>query len=539
MTFDFTWMSLWITLILIAAVVGVIQGLCAYLTLAERKISAWAQDRVGPNRVGPLGLLQPIVDGIKFLLKEEVIPSHVDRLFFLLGPTIAMATALFAFAVVPFGQTTPAPTLIDHRSEVDARVALAPKPLSADELAQRKDGQPDNFDERLDRRFPDRRRPNPVVWGEYLREAAGTEPGKGRWGQYPVKAIWPESELEKDEVLAADAAWAEANGARTYPQRLREYNEQVQFVIAPHVDIGLVFVFAVSSLAVYAVILGGWSSNSKYSFMGSLRASAQLISYEIPMGLAALGVLVTTGSLNLEKIIDAQFHGGWNVLFQPLAALLFVTAVFAECNRLPFDLPECEQELVAGYHTEYSALKFGLFMLGEYTHMITTSFLVSILFFGGWLLPGVTEPVFLGDQQILGSIVTPEDMGVLSMILKLIVLSGKMCLVVAFFMFIRWTIPRFRFDQLMGLAWKVLMPLALVNLVCVVVVKYLATTYEPVRAMGAQSSWLLLPLSLLVLIGAGWITLNMPREPSKVPLTVRGHNTGQPAAPTESRTVSI
>jgi NADH-quinone oxidoreductase subunit H len=510
MTFDYTWTHFWITLVLIAAVVGALQGLCAYLTLLERKISAWAQDRVGPNRVGPYGLLQPIVDGIKFLLKEEVIPSHVDRLFFLLGPTIAMATALFAFTVVPFGQTTPAPTLEDRRT---------------DEMIRATQEWPVNKDAYRD---PTSGKTEIEVLRERLKENTDYRKEGSRG------PIWPQTDVEKEFVLAADRNYAAATKTPSYEERLRTYNQQVQFVLAPHVDIGIVFVFAISSLAVYAIILGGWSSNSKYSFMGSLRASAQLISYEIPLGIAVLGVLLVSGSLNLEKVIDAQARSGWNLLFQPLAALLFVTAVFAECNRLPFDLPECEQELVAGYHTEYTALKFGLYMLGEYTHMITTSFLVSILFLGGWLFPGLTSPISFGEWKLTDGLTGPEDMGPLSMILKLVVLGGKMCLLIVFYMYIRWTLPRFRFDQLMGLAWKVLMPLALASLVCIVVVKYLAM----MNHWGPQSDWLMLPLSLLVLIGAGWITLNMPREPGKVALKVRGHNTGQLPS-MESKTVTI
>src|SRR5262245_20056150 len=296
----------WTTLILIAVMMGVLQGTCAYLILAERKISAWAQDRIGPNRVGPFGLLQPIADGLKFLFKEEVIPGYVDRLFYLLAPGIAISTATLAFAVVPFGPT-----------------------------------------------------------------------------DVPPARAWPQTAAQEQAFRAEHPEFAE---------QVERYNASTQFVIAPHLDIGVVWVFAISSLTVYAIVLGGWSSNNKYSFLGSLRSSAQLISYEIPLGMSLLGVFLLTGSLNVERIIDYQYANGWNVLFQPLACLLFVASIFAECNRLPFDLPEAEQELVGGYHTEYSALKFGLFFLGEYTHMITTSFLASALFFGGWLFPGLTSP---------------------------------------------------------------------------------------------------------------------------------------------------
>ncbi len=396
--------SFWITLLLIAVALGAIMGTCAYLILLERKISAWAQDRLGPNRVGPGGLLQPIADGLKFLFKEEVIPTNVDKIFYLLAPGVALTTALLAFAVVPFGPTTVPPV-----------------------------------------------RP------------------------------WMQTTEEENRFKEQDQGGFE--------RELAEYNDTVQFVIAPHVDIGIVFVFAVGSLAVYAIVLGGWSSNNKYSFLGSLRSSAQLISYEIPLGMAVLGVMLQTGSLNLERMIEFQHEHGWNVLFQPLACLLFVTAVFAECNRLPFDLPEAEQELVGGYHTEYSAMKFALFFLGEYAHMITTSFLVAALFFGGWLFPGIA---------------VPGAGGVGSAVVKLLVYAVKMGLFIVFYMLIRWTIPRFRFDQLMGLTWKVLMPLALLNLVAVLCVKQFRL-----------SPWLLLVLSVVFFVGAGWLTLRWPQPAMK------------------------
>src|SRR5947207_1860188 len=327
--------NLLFSLLTIAVVMGVVMGGFAYLTLLERKISAWMQDRKGPNRVGPLGLLQPIADGVKFLLKEEVLPRHVDKLFYILGPSIATATALLALAVVPFGQTTVA---------------------------------------------PDR--------------------------------AWPQTVAQEEA----------ANRERNFTEEVTAYNDTYQFVIAPNLDIGIVFVFAIGSLNVYSIILGGWASNSKFSLFGALRASAQVISYEIPMGMSILGVVLLAGSLNLERIIEYQVDHTWLVFYQPLAALLFITAVFAECNRLPFDLPECEQELVAGYHTEYSGMKFALFMIGEYTHMITTSFLVAILFFGGWqILPFVGD---VGGSSVGG------------VILKLLVLCTKMFLFICFYMLV-------------------------------------------------------------------------------------------------------
>jgi len=376
--------SLILTVITIAVALLVVLNTVALLTLAERKISAYMQDRIGPNRVGPLGLLQPFVDGVKMFLKEDIIPSHVDKVFFILAPAIATATALLAFAVVPFGPTMPAP----------------------------------------------------------------------------------------GPATPADFGQAQ------------EQYQHYQYVIAPGVDIGILWVFSISSLAVYGIILGGWSSNNKYSILGSLRSSAQIISYEIPLGMSILGLVLYSGSLNLEKIIHWQAIHGWNVIYHPLAFLMFMTSVFAECNRLPFDLPEAEQELVGGYHTEYSSIKFALFMLGEYAHMITTSFLLAIVFFGGWHMPWVT-----GGTEWWHTA------------LKLVFLCGKAGLFILMYMLIRWTLPRFRFDQLMGLAWKVLIPLSIVNLLCAMIVREFqlplicitATSIVLLFAMGYAASKVIAP----------------------------------------------
>lgn len=365
--------ELLITIITIAIVVGAIPGVCNYLILLERKLSAWMQDRVGPNRVGPMGLLQPLADGVKLLLKEEVIPPHVDRVLFLIAPGISVFTALLAFAVVPFG---------------------------------------------------------PV----------GVEGAPGF----------------------------------------------IRFIIAPGIDIGLVFIFAVGSLAVYGIVLGGWASNNKYSALGALRASAQVVSYEIPLGMSVLGIALLSGTVNLEEIMQRQISGGlaaWNIWFQPLAALLFFTASLAEANRLPFDLAECEQELVGGWHTEYSALKWALFFLGEYTHMITISFLTSILFLGGWHLPGIAE----------AASVYP-----LAWLVKMLVLMGKAFFFICVIIMLRWTIPRFRFDQLMELAWRVMIPLSLANLLMVMFVRHFEL-----------SQWWMLPGSAVLFAAWGMISASL------------------------------
>jgi len=357
------------TLIAIGIVIAMIPAACMYLVLAERKVSAWMQDRIGPNRVGPWGLIQPVADALKILLKEGVVPAHVDKGLFLLAPAISMFTAMLAFAVVPFGPTG---------------------------------------------------------------DAAGT------------------------------------------PSWLR-------LIIAPGVDIALVFVFAVGSLAVYGVILGGWASNNKYSALGSLRASAQVISYEIPLAMSALGVVLLSGTLNLERILTQQAQAGfrgWNVFVQPLACLIFYVSSLAESNRLPFDLSECEQELVGGYHTEYGGLRMVLFFIGEYTHITTISFLTAILFFGGWHFPGIATP----DSTYAGA-----------WVVKVLVLLAKVVFSIFLIMLIRWTIPRFRFDQLMDLTWKVFIPLTLLNVLAVMTVLQFG-----------WSRWWLLPISIgLFVLAAG------------------------------------
>lgn len=365
--------ELLVTLVTIAIVVGAIPGVCNYLILLERKLSAWMQDRVGPNRVGPMGLLQPLADGLKLLLKEEVIPSHVDKVLFLIAPAISVFTALLAFAVVPFGPTD--------------------------------------------------------------------DPGVPSF---------------------------------------------IRFIIAPGIDIGLIFIFAVGSLSVYGIVLGGWASNNKYSALGGLRASAQVVSYEIPLGMSVLGIALISGSLNLETIMKQQIEGGlmsWNIWFQPLAALMFFTASLAEANRLPFDLAECEQELVGGWHTEYSALKWALFFLGEYTHMITISFLTSILFLGGWNFPIIAEATSSYPFVWL---------------VKLLVLMSKAFFFICVIIMLRWTIPRFRFDQLMELAWRVMIPLSLANLLIVMFVKQfdLSLWWLFFGSCGLFAAWGLISASL-------------------------------------------
>lgn len=310
-----------------------------YSTYAERKVAAFIQDRVGPNRAGPFGILQPLADGVKFFMKEEIIPDVSNKTLFIIGPCIAMLTSLMAGVVVPWGDTL-------------------------------------------------------VINGE------------------------------------------------TYSLQIADVN------------IGILYIFGVVSIGVYGIMIGGWASNNKFSLLGAIRASAQMISYEVAMGLSIIAFVMTTGSLSLKEISAMQTGGVggewhlWNVCYQPLGFLIFLICAFAECNRTPFDLPECETELVGGYHTEYSSMKLGFYLFAEYINMFTSSAVISTLYFGGYNFP------FMNDLGLDHNTIT---------ILGVIVLFAKIFFFIFFFMWIRWTIPRFRYDQLMNLGWKGLLPLAIVN----------------------------------------------------------------------------
>lgn len=306
------------------------------MILAERKVSGWMQDRLGPNRVGPWGILQPIADGIKFMLKEDLIPAHVDKPIYLLAPVMLLVPALIVCGVVPFGDTI---------------------------------------------------------------EIAGY---------------------------------------------------QIPLQIAD-INIGILYVLAITSLGVYGVVLGAWASNNKYSLLGGLRSSAQMISYELSLGLSIIGVLMLSGSLSLREIVMKQGSAPWewNFLIHLPAFLIFTTASFAETNRLPFDLAEAEQELVGGYHTEYSSMKFAMYFMAEYMHMIVGSAVSVTLFLGGWK--------FFGLEQMGG----PFWSGLISFG----IFFAKTALFLFVFIWVRWTLPRFRYDQLMNLGWKFLLPTALTSIV--------------------------------------------------------------------------
>jgi len=305
------------------------------MVYAERRVSAFMQGRLGPNRVGPQGLLQPIADGIKFLMKEDIIPAGVDKPLFILAPAILLIPALMTFAVIPFGS---------------------------------------------------------------------------------------------DITL---------------------FGRQIPLQVAD-VNVGILYVLALTSIGVYGIVLAGWSSNNKYSLLGGLRSSAQLISYELVMGLSVVSIILLSGSLKLNDIVADQqgYFLSWNIFKQPLAFIIFLVAVYAETNRLPFDLSEAEQELVGGYHTEYSSMKFAMFYMAEYANMVTASALTVTLFFGGWDVPFLNE----------------TSLGLWGALLSVTSFILKMGFFLFLFIWVRWTFPRFRYDQLMRLGWKVMLPMALFNI---------------------------------------------------------------------------
>ena len=338
----------------------------ALLTLMERKVSAWMQNRIGPNRVGPGGLLQPAADGLKNILKEETFPSAANPVVFVLAPVLAFIPALLLSGVIPFA---------------------APLPL--------------DFDVTL-----------PVL-GRFVHH-----------GPLPM--------------VVAD------------------------------VPVGFLFVIAISSLGVYGIALAGWSSNSKYSLLGGLRASAQLISYEVALGLSLIPVLLLTGDVSFSVIIAVQQQGLWLVLPLVVSFFVFLVSGFAETNRLPFDLPEAESELVAGYHSEYSAMKFSMFFIAEYANIVTVSAMVTTLFFGGWDIPFVA----VGTARPWALFTLAP--GPIATLLTGLAFFAKLMFWIFFVMWIRWTLPRFRYDQLMALGWKFLTPVTLGYIMLVCVVLYVA-----------------------------------------------------------------
>ncbi|WP_396148226.1 NADH-quinone oxidoreductase subunit NuoH [Flavobacterium sp.] len=323
--------------VIIVVVFALTMLMAMYSTWAERKVAAFLQDRVGPNRAGWGGLLQPLADGAKLFTKEEFFPNTPNRFLFILGPAIAMSTALITSAVIPWG--------------------------------------------------------------------------------------------DKIHVFGRDV-----------------------ILQATDIDVSILYVFGVLSIGVYGIMIGAWASNNKYSLMSAVRASSQMISYEVAMGLAMISILMMSGSLSLKDITVMQANDGWNIFYQPLAFLIFLICSFAETNRTPFDLAECESELIGGYHTEYSSMKMGFYLFAEYANMFISSTILAVVFLGGYHFPGMAW--------------VNENWGInIGALLGFLTLFAKICFFIFFYMWVRWTIPRFRYDQLMHLGWKILIPLAVINIV--------------------------------------------------------------------------
>lgn len=323
--------------IFIVIIFAITMLMAMYSTLAERKVAAWLQDRVGPNRAGKGGILQPLADGLKLFSKEEFLPDTPNKFLFVVGPAISMSVALMTSAVIP--------------------------------------------------------------WGDKLHL------------------------FGRDIILQAT-----------------------------DIDVAILYVFGVLSVGVYGIMIGGWASNNKFSLMSAMRAASQMISYEVAMGLSIIALLMMTGTLSLKEIAMQQSGMNWNIFYQPLGFIIFLVCSFAETNRTPFDLAECEAELIGGYHTEYSSMRMGFYLFAEYASMFISSTILAVLYLGAYNYPGMAWAV--------------ENWGVnIANVIGIFVLFGKICFFIFFFMWVRWTIPRFRYDQLMRLGWQMLIPLAIANIV--------------------------------------------------------------------------
>jgi NADH-quinone oxidoreductase subunit H len=323
--------------IFIAVIFAITMLMAMYSTLAERKIAAWLQDRIGPNRAGAGGILQPLADGLKLFSKEEFLPNTPNKFLFIIGPGISMSVALMTSAVMPWGD----------KLEIAGRTVI---------------------------------------------------------------------------LQAAD------------------------------IDVAMLYILGILSVGVYGIMIGGWASNNKFSLMGAMRASSQMISYEVAMGLSIIALLMMSGTLSLREIAAQQAGMNWNIFYQPVGFLIFLICSFAETNRTPFDLAECETELIGGYHTEYSSMRMGFYLFAEYASMFISSAILSVLYFGAYNYPGMAWAV--------------ENWGVnIANIIGILALFAKICFFIFFYMWVRWTIPRFRYDQLMRLGWKILIPLAIANIV--------------------------------------------------------------------------
>jgi NADH-quinone oxidoreductase subunit H len=436
-------------------------GTVAYLILLERKIASWSQDRIGPNRVGlgfgiipilknfrMLGLGQSFADGLKMFTKEDYRPANTDRALFTLAPMMMMAVVIVSIAVIPWGGTVGDVRKVDITNALQSGQTV---------LAS------------VNEKIPGSRSLQSVI--TLTRQPAAQGDGEAPKVE-PYGVVDASGNVLSGDLLRGDALGTNLRSLATGERIIATYTEGWRFQIAP-VNIGVLFVVATLSLAIYGVVIGGYASNNKYSFLGGLRATANMISYEIPLGLSIVCIVLMLGTLDLGQIVAMQtrtlgFTVGdweiglpaWNVFTQPVAFVLFLICIHAEANRAPFDTAEAEQELVGGYHTEYSSMRFGMFYLAEYAGMITTSAVGVALFFGGWHLP------FMGGiMEQFGVVHDPANASVTSSvvegILRASIFFGKTLLIVAIFMWTRWSLPRFRFDQIMNLAWKMLIPIGL------------------------------------------------------------------------------
>ena len=429
----------------------VVLGTVAYLILLERKVASWVQDRIGPNRVGPAGLLQPIADGMKFLFKEEFRPAGVDKALFTIAPMLMIIVVIISIAVIPWGGIKG-----DVINNVKIPAGAVPNEVVRPLVPKGND--------LVAVSIPDGKAPGEP---DILYKQGALDPSDDRMVEPAAQPM----------TVDVSHGW--------------------HFQIA-NLNIGVLFIIAVLSLAVYGVVVGGWASNNKYSFLGGLRATANMISYEIPLGLSLLAIVVMYGSLDLGVIVERQTHywghviPAWNVFTQPLAFLMFIICIHAEANRAPFDLAEAEQELVGGYHTEYSSMRFALF-------------------FGGWHIPWLDKlPAFQPPPGAGRTALTTE---LWINLLRTLVFFGKTLAIVFVFMWVRWSLPRFRFDQLMNIAWRGLIPISLAQVMGTAVVVYLARgdTFDGVKW---QHGVMLLVMNVVLIAGMMLVSILLPAPPA-------------------------
>jgi NADH-quinone oxidoreductase subunit H len=465
----------------------IVLGTVAYLILLERKIASWVQDRIGPNRTGfgfgiiPIlknfhfwGLGQPLADGLKLFLKEDYRPKHVDKILFSVAPMVMITVVIISIATLPWGGWVGTVTDYNVTPAVSANAQM----------------------------------PEAATVASYQLIQSQLPPGHQIVGE-PV--------FRQQDVDGA-------------PTVIATVSHGWMFQIA-NLNIGVLYILAVLSLAVYGVVIGGYASNNKFSFLGGLRATANMISYEIPLGLATLTIVIMYGTLNLAELVEVQAHSwwgvlpAWNIFCQPLAFVMFLVCIFAEANRAPFDIAEAEQELVGGYHTEYSSMRLALLLLAEYAGMITTSAVCVALFFGGWDLPGLRGHLDPAHPSLTDQLWIP--------FVRTAVFYAKTLVIIAVFMWVRWSLPRFRFDQIMTLAWRGLIPIALLQLMVTALFVFFVggNGREYMRLNGYHAVWLLglnIAIALLVMVASTFLP---PAPETNRRIIVKGSRFNETALP--------